>query len=101
MSIQQTGPSVVVRIGYRNYNEKSWQVACDYCGKRTDRSGNTAGDAADHARFEGYHVVKTGLTTPCRWACSSCQEKRIASGKASVPITKPIVNVKTNGKSLS
>lgn len=97
MGIAQTGQIISIKIGYRTYNERSWQVACDYCNKRTERAGNTAGEASDAARFEGYCVVKTGLTSPCRWACAECQAKRIAAGKASAPVPMQAV-VKTNGK---
>jgi hypothetical protein len=89
MAMTQDGPNMSVKIGYRTYNERSWRCTCDFCGKKTERSCATAGEASDAARFEGFSTVKTGLTTPLRWSCSDCQVKRIASGKASAPVPKP------------
>jgi hypothetical protein len=52
-------------------------VVCDYCKQPTrKREGTEPGEAADLALKEGYTRVSAGLTSPMKWACLGCSNKR-------------------------
>ena len=45
-----------------------WRVYCDVCGKANHKAGCDAGEAADHARKEGFTTKPNG-SKPSKWVC--------------------------------
>jgi hypothetical protein len=52
---------------------QAWSVRCDYCGKDAHKQTETAGDASDNARKEGYTTVCVRAHMPMKWACPTCK----------------------------
>lgn len=75
MSIIQSNAcshSVSNKLGFIE-NIYPWRVRCDYCGKDAAKEGNTAGDAADNARKEGFITVPAKIPAlPSKWSCVGC-----------------------------
>lgn len=65
-----------------------WQVVCDFCSKPAYKKGDTAGDAADEARKDGFCTIPSKVVAlPSRWCCKDCKAK-LDAGEKIVPVSK-------------
>lgn len=77
MAIETTSETFKKLIGTRYVSGRCCVVVCDYCKQPTrKREGTEPGEAADLALKEGYTRVSAGLTSPMKWACLGCSNKR-------------------------
>jgi len=82
MAIEQSRQSLyqkdVVTRGGSKYSEPvyPWKCHCDFCNKEAHKWADTAGDAADMARKDGFSLVPAkAVALPMKWQCRACKEK--------------------------
>jgi len=76
----------------RTYSESiyPWKVYCDFCPTAAYKFGETAGDAADEARRDGFVTIPNKVVVlPSKWACKTCKE---AMDKGSFVAKKPTIS---------
>lgn len=81
MAIETINETFKKLVGTRYISGRCCAVVCDYCKRSTRKFGTDPGEAADVALKEGFKRVSAGLTSPMKWMCLECSDKRNKAAK--------------------